>query len=189
MNNMGMERGRMRKEPDNQSSGKAMAKIVRKTAAAASRATKTPQPYDSDSDTAYHIFSYFVQNLLEARLDNALPCSCSLYVKPPPCHPKISVLNKIHKSGHERHWNESKELWQKGYLIPVWQTHDVSDYFANPIIYRFLRSSCCIFLNIFSFSSVNQDRIICGLFEQIISNNRQITTALFAIFVDYLLVI
>ena len=39
-------------------------------------------------------------------------------------------------------------------------------------------------------SSVNQDRIICGLFEQIISNNPQITTALFAIicrlFVDYL---
>ena len=36
MNNMGMERGRMRKEPDNQSSGKATAKINRKTAAAAS---------------------------------------------------------------------------------------------------------------------------------------------------------
>ena len=39
-------------------------------------------------------------------------------------------------------------------------------------------------------SSVNQDRIICGLFEQIISNNRQITTGLFAIicglFVGYL---
>ena len=39
-------------------------------------------------------------------------------------------------------------------------------------------------------SSVNQDRIICRLFEQIISNNRQITTALFAIicglFVGYL---
>ena len=39
-------------------------------------------------------------------------------------------------------------------------------------------------------TSVNQDRIICGLFEQIISNNRQITTALFAIicglFVGYL---
>ena len=30
-------------------------------------------------------------------------------------------------------------------------------------------------------SSVNQDRIICGLFEQIISNNPQITSALFAI--------
>ena len=28
-------------------------------------------------------------------------------------------------------------------------------------------------------SSVNQDRIICGLFEQIISNNPQITSALF----------
>ena len=36
MNNKGMERGRMRKEPDNQSSGKATAKIDRKTAAAAS---------------------------------------------------------------------------------------------------------------------------------------------------------
>ena len=39
-------------------------------------------------------------------------------------------------------------------------------------------------------SSVNQDRIICGLFEQIISNKRQITTGLFAIicglFVGYL---
>ena len=33
---MGMERGRMLKEPDNQSSGKATAKINRKTAAAAS---------------------------------------------------------------------------------------------------------------------------------------------------------
>ena len=36
MNNKGMERGRMRKEPDNQSSGKATAKIDSKTAAAAS---------------------------------------------------------------------------------------------------------------------------------------------------------
>ena len=38
MNNMGMERGRMQKEPVNQpeSSGKAAAKIARKTAAAAS---------------------------------------------------------------------------------------------------------------------------------------------------------
>ena len=39
-------------------------------------------------------------------------------------------------------------------------------------------------------SSVNQARIICGLFEQIISNNPRITTALFAIicgsFMDYL---
>ena len=35
MNNMGMERGRMRKESDNQSSGKATAKIDSKTAAAA----------------------------------------------------------------------------------------------------------------------------------------------------------
>ena len=36
MNNMGMERGRMRKEPDNSSSRKATAKIDRKTASAAS---------------------------------------------------------------------------------------------------------------------------------------------------------
>ena len=36
MNNMGMEGGRMRKESDNQSSGKATAKIDRKTAAATS---------------------------------------------------------------------------------------------------------------------------------------------------------
>ena len=37
-------------------------------------------------------------------------------------------------------------------------------------------------------ASVNQDRIICGLFEQIISNNRQITTGFFAcgLFVGYL---
>ena len=39
-------------------------------------------------------------------------------------------------------------------------------------------------------SSVNQDRIICGLFARIISNNPQITTALYAIiwvlFGDYL---
>ena len=39
-------------------------------------------------------------------------------------------------------------------------------------------------------SSVNQDRIICGLFEQIISNNPQIISALFAmiwrLFVVYL---
>ena len=36
VNNMGMERGRMCKEPDDQSSGKAMAKIASKTAAASS---------------------------------------------------------------------------------------------------------------------------------------------------------
>ena len=35
MNNMSMEHGRMRKEPDNQSSGKATAKIDGKTSAAA----------------------------------------------------------------------------------------------------------------------------------------------------------
>ena len=46
MINMGMERGRMRKEPDNQSSGKATAKIARKAAAAASTF--------QISDPAYH---------------------------------------------------------------------------------------------------------------------------------------
>ena len=58
MNNMGMERGRMRKEPDNQSSGKAIAKIDSKTAAAASTFRRGDEdPYDSDSDTAHH-FTY-----------------------------------------------------------------------------------------------------------------------------------
>ena len=42
MNNMGMERGRMQKEPDNQSSGKATAEIDRKTAAAASTCDEYP---------------------------------------------------------------------------------------------------------------------------------------------------
>ena len=52
MNNMGMERGRMRKEPDNQSSGKAIAKIDSKTAAAASTFRRgNDDPYDSDSVT------------------------------------------------------------------------------------------------------------------------------------------
>ena len=69
MNNMGMERRCMWKEPDNQSSGKAIAKIDRKTAAAAStfrRGDEYPCDSDSDceSDTAYH-FSYFVQDGLE----------------------------------------------------------------------------------------------------------------------------
>ena len=51
---MGIERGRMRKEPDNQSSGKATAKIARKTAAAASTFQRGDEdPYDSDSDPAY----------------------------------------------------------------------------------------------------------------------------------------
>ena len=51
----------MRNEPDNQSSGKATAKIDRKTAAAGSTFRRGDEyPYDSDSDTAYH-FSYFVQ--------------------------------------------------------------------------------------------------------------------------------
>ena len=47
-----MERGRMQKEPDNQSSGKATAKIDGKTAAAASTFRRGDEyPYDSDSDT------------------------------------------------------------------------------------------------------------------------------------------
>ena len=51
MNNIGMERGSMLKEPDNQSSGKATAKIDRKTAAAASTFRWGDEdPYDSDSD-------------------------------------------------------------------------------------------------------------------------------------------
>ena len=49
---MGMERGRMRREPDNQSSGKATAKIDSKTAAAASTFRRgNDDPYDSDSVT------------------------------------------------------------------------------------------------------------------------------------------
>ena len=49
--NMGMERGRMRKEPDNQSSGKATAKINRKTVAAAATFLRgNKDPYDSDSE-------------------------------------------------------------------------------------------------------------------------------------------
>ena len=68
MNNMGMERGRMRKEPDIQSSGKAMAKIARTTAAAASTFRQgNEDPYDSDSDPAYQ-FSYSVLDRLEALL-------------------------------------------------------------------------------------------------------------------------
>ena len=68
MNNMGMERGRMRKEPDNQPSGKATAKIDRKTAAAASTFRRgNEDPYDSDSDTAHH-FTYLAQDGLEDRI-------------------------------------------------------------------------------------------------------------------------
>ena len=65
MNNMGMERGRMRKESDNQASGKATAKIDRKTAAAASTFRRGDEhPYDSDSDTEHH-FTYLAQDGLE----------------------------------------------------------------------------------------------------------------------------
>ena len=59
MNNMGMEHGRMRKEPDNQTSGKAMGKVASKTAHATSTFRRgNKDPYDSDSDPAYQ-FSYF----------------------------------------------------------------------------------------------------------------------------------
>ena len=54
-NNMGMERRRMRKEPDNQSSGNSMAKIARKTAADL-HSDDNEDPYDSDSESlAQHI--------------------------------------------------------------------------------------------------------------------------------------
>ena len=55
----------MRKEPDNQSTGKAMAKIARKAAAASTFRRGNKDPHDSDSDPAYH-FSFFVQDWLEA---------------------------------------------------------------------------------------------------------------------------
>ena len=65
----------MRKEPDNQSLGKATAKINSKTAAAASTFRRgNEDPYDSDSDTAHH-FTYLAQDGLEARLDNAYTAS------------------------------------------------------------------------------------------------------------------
>ena len=68
MNNMGMERRRMRKEPDNQSSDKATAKIDRKTDAAASTFLRDDEdPYDSDSDTEHH-FTYLAQDGLEDRI-------------------------------------------------------------------------------------------------------------------------
>ena len=100
---MGIERGRMRNELDNQSSGKATAKIDRKTAAAASTFRRGDEyTYDSDSDMAYHI-SYFVQDGLEdriMRLNSRLANARSLraassveycdYLQPPgmmPCFP------------------------------------------------------------------------------------------------------
>ena len=62
---MATERGRMRNDTDNQSSGKATGKIDRKTAAAASTFQRGDEyPYDSDFDTAYH-FPYFVLDGLE----------------------------------------------------------------------------------------------------------------------------
>ena len=68
MNNMGMERGRMRKEPDNQSSNRATAKTDLKTAAAASTFRRGDEdPYDSDTDTEHH-FTYLAQDGLEDRI-------------------------------------------------------------------------------------------------------------------------
>ena len=63
-----------------------MAKIARKTAAAASLFWRSNEdPYDSESVPAYH-FSYFVQDRLEARLDNACAASavehCGLCGRP-----------------------------------------------------------------------------------------------------------
>ena len=58
----------MRKEPDNKSSGTATANIACKTSAAASTFRQgNKDPYDSDTDTAYH-FSNFVQDRREARI-------------------------------------------------------------------------------------------------------------------------
>ena len=73
----------MLKEPDNQSSGKATAKIDRKTAAAASTFRLGDEdPYDSDSYTEHH-FTYLAQDGLEdcimrlnARLAYARAASC-----------------------------------------------------------------------------------------------------------------
>ena len=48
----------MRKEPDNQSSGKATAKIDCKTAAAYALLRGNEDPYDSASDSAYHFFLF-----------------------------------------------------------------------------------------------------------------------------------
>ena len=71
---MGMERGRMRREPDNQSSGKATAKINRKTAAAASTFRRCDEdPYDSDSDTEHHCYFTFTWTGWERRGDYDKP--------------------------------------------------------------------------------------------------------------------
>ena len=73
----------MRKEPDNQpeSSGKALAKIARKTAAAASTFRgDNEDSYNSDSDPAYHFF-YFVQDRLEARLAEVCAASAANHLR------------------------------------------------------------------------------------------------------------
>ena len=80
MNNMGMERGRMQKEPVNQpeSSGKAAAKIARKTAAAASTFRRGKEdPYDSDTNPTYH-FSYLSR--IGSRPDSPMPAPWSTVV-------------------------------------------------------------------------------------------------------------
>ena len=79
-----MERGRMRKEPDNQSSGKATAKFPRKTAAAASTIRRgNDDPYDShgDFDPAYH-FANIVLDRLVARLAYVRAASAVEYCDP-----------------------------------------------------------------------------------------------------------
>ena len=58
------------------------AKGARKTAAAAATIRRgNDDPYDSDSDPAYH-FSYFVQNQLETRHTNVRPASAVEYCDP-----------------------------------------------------------------------------------------------------------
>ena len=99
MNNMGMEGGLVRNEPDNQSSGKASAKIVHKTAAAAFTFRRgNKDPYYSDSDPAHHCY-YFVQGLLEALLDKACAASAVGYGDPllsPGINPYFSDIFSVH---------------------------------------------------------------------------------------------
>ena len=72
----------MRKEPDNQPSSQAMAKIAHKNAAAAATFQQGDEDsYDSDSDPAYH-FSYFVQDQLEALLADVSAATAVGYCDP-----------------------------------------------------------------------------------------------------------
>ena len=86
MNNICMERRRMRKVPDNQSSCNVTAKIASETAAAAASTTGrgNEDPYDSDSEPAYQ-FPYFVQDRLEARLADVRAASAVEYPMRSPC--------------------------------------------------------------------------------------------------------